>query len=116
MTTPAKVADRLGALSRLLDGATIDLIEADEKAVRAKQAYVVAHAKATLQADGPADIRKATATVQTADLSLTAELAAHIVRAIKERIDTIHKQISVGQSIGAASRAELAALGSTGEI
>lgn len=104
--TPNEIVLRLADLSRMLDAATTDLEKLDDESVRAEQSYVVAFARATITAEGPADIRKATATEATADERLAAEIAAAKVRACKERIRTLHAQLDVGRSLGAALRAE----------
>ena len=48
---------RLAELSRLLDAATVEVAVLDEEAVRAKQAFEVASARAYLTAEGPVDAR-----------------------------------------------------------
>lgn len=102
---------RLAELSRLLDEATEKIAEADERAVRAKSAYEVAFAKSFLGSNGSMDIRKQEAILACADEKLEMEIQEAHVRVIKERINTLRTQISIGQSISAAIRQQFSAEG-----
>lgn len=106
MRTQAEVLDRLSECSRLLDKAQQDLAELDEAAVRAKQAFEVAWARAYLKAEGSIEARKAEAVLVTAGECLEAELCAAKVRACRERIRTLGAQLDVGRTLSAAIRSQ----------
>lgn len=101
--------ERLAELSRMLDKATDEIAVLDEEAVRAKQTYEVAYARAFLDAVGSMDLRKQIAIYETQVESLTMELAQAKVRALKERIRTIGTQIEVGRSLASAHKTQWAA-------
>ena len=101
--------ERLAELSRLLDKATDDYATLDEEAVRAKQHYEVAYARAFLDAIGSMDLRRQIATYETQTENLHAELAAAKVRALKERIRTLGTQIEVGRSLASAHKTQFTA-------
>lgn len=103
------IVKRLSELSRLLDAATDEIAQADEKGVQAKQAYEVAYARAFLNAEGNVDTRKHIATIGTQAERLEYELAFQQHRAVKERINTIRSQLSIGQTLSAAIRNQFAA-------
>jgi hypothetical protein len=96
--------ERLAELSKLLDKATDDIAVLDEEAVRAKQLYEVAYARAFLDAIGSMDLRRQIATYETREENLTMELAQAKVRAVKERIRTLGTQIEVGRSLASAHK------------
>jgi hypothetical protein len=106
MRSQAEVLDRLSECSRLLDKAQQDLADLDEAAVRAKQAYEVAWARAYLKAEGSIEARKAEAVIVTAGECLEAELCAAKVRACRERIRTLGAQLDVGRTLSAAIRSQ----------
>ena len=99
-----EVVKRLSELSRILDAATDEIARADEVAVRAKQAFEVAYARAFLNCEGSIDHRKHEATIRTQAERLEYELAFQKHRAVKERINTIRSQLSIGQTLSAAIR------------
>lgn len=110
LPSPTEVALRLAQVSRMLETAQGELVQADEKAVRARARYEVTEARAFLQAEASnAETRKRIALLAAADEKLDAEIAEQQVRSIKTRIDMLGKQVSVGQSMGAAVRSEWAA-------
>lgn len=104
-----EILTRLAEISRLLDKATDDLAELDEEAVRAKQLFEVAQARAYLAAEGSVNAREAIATVTCADEHLAAELAAAKVRGCRERIRTLGAQLDVGRTLSAAIRQQFQA-------
>ncbi len=99
-----EVVKRLSELSRMLDAATDEIAVSDDKAVKAKGSYEVAYARSFLQSNGSMDVRRQEAILACADLRLAMEIAEAEVRAIKERINTLRSQISIGQSLSAAIR------------
>jgi hypothetical protein len=109
LPTQVKIIERLQECSRLLDAAQPDLAEFDEAAVRAKQAYEVAYARAYLKAEGSIEARKAEAVIVTAGEALEAELCAAKVRACRERIRTLGAQLDVGRTLSAAIRSQFQA-------
>jgi hypothetical protein len=111
--TATDVAMHLAQLSRQLDSTVRELAALDDAAVRARARLTSDYARAFLSADGSMDVRKHTATLQTADRALDADLADAKVRAAKEAIRTIQTRIDVGRSYGAAVRAEIALAGAS---
>jgi hypothetical protein len=109
LPTQVKIIERLQECSRLLEVAQHDLAELDEAAVRAKQAYEVAWARAYLRAEGSIEARKAEAVIVTAGEALEAELCAAKVRACRERIRTLGAQLDVGRTLSAAIRSQFQA-------
>lgn len=90
----------LRQLGRDLDEAVPALESAERNRVAAEKAYKVAHARAYLSADGSnAQARDAQATLATADLWETAEVAEAVVRVQREHIKSLHARIDVGRSI-----------------
>jgi hypothetical protein len=106
-----EVVKRLSELSRMLDAATDEIAVSDDKAVKAKGSYEVAYARSFLQSNGSMDVRRQEAILACADLRLAMEIAEAEVRAIKERINTLRSQISIGQSLSAAIRQQFSAEG-----
>lgn len=107
MTSPNDVSMRLAELSRMLQAATLELAQTDEDAVRTKQRYEVAFARAFLSSEGSAEARKQSAVLTVENQRLDMEIAAAKLRAVRARIDTLKVQIDVGRSFGAALRAEI---------
>lgn len=107
--TQIEVVKRLSALSRMLEQATDDIAQADEDGVRAKQAFEVAYARAFLNAEGSVDQRKHEATIRTQAERLEYEISFQKHRAVKERINTIRAQLSIGQTLSAAIRSQFVA-------
>lgn len=101
-----QVAQTLINLSNMLDQACTELDQADEEAVRAKQAYEVARARAFTHTKGTVGEREAKTTLAVESEKLDKELAEHKHRAVKERIRTLHAQIEIQRSLGAAARSE----------
>lgn len=105
------VIKRLSELSLMLDNATTDIGQLDDHAVKAKSIYEVKFAKAFLSNEGSMDLRKQIANLDCADEKLAMEIADAQVRAVKERINTLRSQISIGQSLSAALRTQFSAEG-----
>lgn len=105
------VIKRLSELSRFLDSATDEIALFDDEAVRAKSLYEVKFAKSFLSSDGSMDLRKQIANLDCSDEKLAMEIADAKVRAVKERINTLRSQISIGQSLSAALRQSFSAEG-----
>jgi len=109
--TASEIAMGLLALSKQLEKVSTDLDAADVAYVDAKHAADVAESKAFLTADGPMDVRRHLAKVETADLRFKADMAeAAVKQGIRAR-DTIKVRIDVGRSANAALRAEIGGLG-----
>lgn len=106
-----EVVKRLSELSKLLDAATDEIAKLDDTAVRYKAAHEVAFARSFLSVEGSMDHRKQVAILACADEKLAMELAEAQVRAVKERINTLRSQISIGQSLSAAIRQQFSAEG-----
>lgn len=114
LPSPVSVAHRLMDLGQLLEEATAEVARLDDEYVQAKQAHMVAFARAFLTSDQRSvDARKQDAVLQCADLHLAMEIAEQLVRACRERIKTLRDQMEIARSVGAATRAEMAATGWT---
>jgi len=64
---------------------------------------------AFIESTGSMDLRKYEANLKCSDLKLEMELAEQVLRACKERINTLRAQISIGQSVSAALRTQFGA-------
>ena len=106
-----EVVKRLSELSRMLDAATEEIATLDDFAVRAKSSYEVGFAKSFLSSEGSMDQRKQVAILACSDEKLAMEIAEAQVRAVKERINTLRSQISIGQSLSAAIRQQFSSEG-----
>ena len=104
--TPADIIKTLSTISREIDELTVELTRLDEEAVKARQAFKVAHAKAFLTAEGSMDIRKQTAELEVADLQLASELADQQHRAAVSQLRALRDRLEVGRSLGALVRLE----------
>lgn len=113
--TQTEIVLRLAELSRMLDAATVEVRERDEACALTRSAYERAYATAIIASEGPADVRKAQATLDAADAKYALELAEVQHRACRERINTIRSQLSIGQTLSAAVRTQFAAEG-TGQF
>lgn len=116
MLTPAQVAEHLSSLSRELDAAVENMIECDERATRAKGAYEVAFARATLKAhetEGFTTVaqREAQAKVDTEAERTEQDVSAALLRAAKAKVDVLRVRIDVGRTLSATTRSEMSALG-----
>jgi len=105
--TAHEIASGLSELSRQLDELVSEIGEAERDAVNKREDYTLAFSKAFLSADGAMDIRRHTATEETHEARLAAELAEQHVRGLRRRIDSVRTRIDVGRSLGAAVRAEV---------
>jgi len=108
-----QVVLRLSELSRLLDNKTLEIPVLDEAWVRAKSSYRREFARVFLTTTGPVDVKKQTASQETADLELAMDIAEVQVRAAREAIRTLRDQLDVGRSMNAATRAQAQADGGT---
>ncbi len=104
--TPAAITRTLSEISREIDELTDQLAELDEAAVRARQEYKVAYARAFLNADGSMDIRKYSAETSTSDALLVSELADQQHRAAVAQLKALRDRLEVGRSLGAIMRLE----------
>lgn len=110
-----EVVKRLSELSRLLDAATEEIAILDNDATNKKAKYEIAYARTFLESVGAMDLRKYEALSKNAEAKLEMEIAEQLVRACKERINTLRSQISIGQSLSAAIRQQFSAEG-TGQF
>lgn len=108
------IATTLGERSHELGKLVDELDAAERDAVNRREDYTLAYSRAFLSAEGSMDIRRHTATVETHDARIAAELAETAVRGLRRRVDTIRTRIDIGRSLGAAVRAEVS-LGGMGQ-
>lgn len=109
--TPNDVAMHLARLARKLVTLTEQINAADRDAVEKRGAHSLASARAFMAATGSVDARKHTATQETYQQWLDAEVADAIVRGLRRDIDSVKVRIDVGRSMNAAIRAELSLAG-----
>lgn len=113
--TQMDVTRYLGAYSRALDEATADSKRLGQEYAEARKAHRLAKAHAYLKTLGQGSIkdREAITALAIADEEFAMEAKEQELKAARERIDTLKTQISTGQSIGAAIRAEMSLAGTT---
>lgn len=113
MNTPTTndVVKQLAQLGRDLDAKQEEIRLLDDAAVRARSRYEVTFARKFLAAEGNMDIRKYTATVETAELKLDAEIADQVLRAARESIKVLRDRLDIGRSLNSAIRSEWTAQG-----
>lgn len=107
------LAVQLDSTARALDGDGIaDLTAeftkdgAEQTAVDAREAYVLAYAKAFLESTGAMDVRKQVALQNTHRERIEAETAERIVRGLVRRLKTIQSRIDAGRTRSANVRSE----------
>ena len=104
--TPTTAVLELAKLSRQLDEAGYRIKDAERKAVNARHTYTVESQKAFLKAEGSIQARQAQATVETAELRLSAELAEAELRILRNDIRVLESRLDVGRSVVGVLRAE----------
>lgn len=104
--TPAEIIRTLSKISKEIDELTDELARLDEVAVRARQDYKVAYARAFLTCEGSMDIRRYSAETDTADLQLASEIADQQHRAAVSQLRALRDRLEVGRSLGALIRLE----------
>jgi len=105
--TPNSVAANLAQLARDIAAITDGLGELERRAVETREDYTMAYSKAFLTAEGPMDVRKHQATVDTHAERLSAETAEALVRGRRAQIASLKVRIDVGRSVGAVVRSEM---------
>ena len=100
---------QLAQLGRDLDNKQREIRDLDEAAVRARARYEVTFARKFLAAEGSVDVRKYTATLETAELKLDAEIADQVLRAAREAIRVLRDRLEIGRSLNSAIKSEWAA-------
>jgi len=112
---PTQIALQLAKLARDLDTTVQQLQVADRDWVEKRGAFDLAYSRAFLVADGPMDVRRHLATVETHQQRMDADVAEALVRHLRRRIDGIKVRVDVGRSYNAATRSELALAGAGGD-
>lgn len=110
MTAPMNAADitrTLGQLSLDLWHCIEALETADLDATDKKHTADLAYSKAFLAAEGPIEVRKHQALVDTADLRADAEVADALVRNLVRRMKGLERRVEVGRSTSSWHKAEL---------
>jgi uncharacterized protein (UPF0261 family) len=110
LLTPNSVVIQLAELSRDLDHTVRLLKDADLDAVTKRHTADLAESHAYVQAEGSQELRKHLARIATDRQEQEAVVAEAVVRYLRQRLNAIGVRIDVGRSVGAALRAELAAL------
>lgn len=89
----------------------INKVEAAELDAADKRAtFDLAYAKAFLNADGPMDIRKYKAVVETMNLRITADVADAAVKTLVRRYRAVDKKVDSARTAASAHKTELNAL------
>ena len=110
MTAPmnaAEITRTLGQLSLDLWHCIESLESADLDATEKKHAADLAYSKAFLDADGPIEVRKHTALVETEELRFAADVADALVRNLVRRMKGLERRVEVGRSTSSWHKAEL---------
>lgn len=110
MTAPmnaAEITRTLGQLSLDLWHCIESLETADLDATEKKHEADLAYSKAFLAADGPIEVRKHTALVETADQRAAADVADALVRNLVRRMKGLERRVEVGRSTSSWHKAEL---------
>lgn len=76
------------------------------RAAKARQVYKVAYAKALLTAEGPMEVRKAAATVQTADHLLAVELLEAEFDNARAELRVTGQRLDSGRTIASTIRSD----------
>ena len=105
--TPLTAGQALTRLSLQLDSLGVKNAEYERRFVEKKHAYVVAHAKAYLLAEGSIKDREAKATVDTAAERIAAETAEAELRIVRADVRILQSRIEVGRSAVGVLRAEV---------
>jgi len=103
------IITRLTELGHLLDKATKEAAEWDERTVEAKAVNETAYARAFLTNEGPVDHRRQKALLDTAEQRRAYDINDMCYRACRERIRTLTIQIEMTRSIASARKAQFAA-------
>jgi len=109
-TNAAQITEKLGKLSLDLWRCVEQLEQADLDATTKRAAFDLAYSKAFLAAEGPMDIRKHKAVVETMYLREAADLADAVVRSLVRRMKALEKRVEVGRSTSSWHKTELALL------
>ena len=104
--TPHDVIGALETISRDIQKHTEELAELDEAAVKARVGQKVAYARAFLSIDGPMDVRRYTADMETRISLLESELSDQRHRACQQALKALRDRLEVGRSISALVRME----------
>ncbi len=106
LLTPASLIATLSGIGRDLDEKSDEIAALDEAHVRLKGAYKSQFARTFLTTAGSNDVRRYTAELQCADLSLEVELAEQVLRAGRESLRVLRDRLEIGRSLGALLRTE----------
>jgi hypothetical protein len=105
--TLADLPGYLADLSRQFAAKQLEVEQLDRTATLAKHAYKQAYFEALLRAEGGSvDMKKASAEVQTGDLSLASEMADQVLRAGREAVKVLSTRIEIGRSIASILKLE----------
>jgi hypothetical protein len=108
--TPAVISRQLQELGRELDFLVKQLKEADVDAINKRSAADTAESMAFLEAEGSVESRKHTASLAASTKEHEAQIAEALVRHLRRSLSAVETRIEIGRSLGAAVRAEMAAL------
>lgn len=109
MKTPNELAQDLIKLANQLHTASALAGDLDLESRKARSRFEVAYARAFLTSEGPMDVRKQQAVLDTADVKLDAEIADAKLKACQENLRYIRSSLDVGRTLSATVRSEWAA-------
>jgi hypothetical protein len=92
--------------SKMLDAAVEELAVLDMETVYAKSDNEVAYSRTFLSLEGAVELRKQQSLLDTAQERLDYDIAESKLRACKSRIQKLHAQLSMLQTVNAALRAQ----------
>ena len=104
--TPHDIVTTLKGISKEILDATKELAVLDEASVKARVAQKVGYARSFLSVEGPMDLRRYTADLETRISLLESELADQKYRACQQALRALRDRLEVGRSIGALVRME----------
>ncbi len=108
----ADIIANLGALSWELTQHLTDYKRLNLDAAKARRAYKVAFAGSVLRGEGPMELRKAAATVATADLLLAMEIAEAEFDNCRAELRVTGQRLDSGRTIASTIRSDQFASGS----
>lgn len=104
--TPHNIVSVLSSISKQIEAKASEIESLDEKATRSRAAFKVDYARVFMTTEGSMDVRRYSAELATADVSLQAELDDQKLRAAREAIKVLRDRLEIGRSLSAIMRME----------
>lgn len=104
--TPAGIVATFTNIAKDLDKQADEIAQLDLDFVTKRANFKRAYARIFLTTEGANDIRRHTADLQTADLSLEVELSEQVLRSAREAQRVLRDRLEIGRSLSAIMRME----------